>query len=239
MMKTTISKISVSSKAGRVLLALLLSQTEDMHQLALIANVKRNDVPVLLDEIRKSLPYPGVGAVVEPSVGAEDSRDTTNKAKEESQEERVVRQIHEADASGNTKSQALSLVEAWKFLYPETNKVQELQALSASQWIKHLKENGVQPGREATTVFGWMSGVDDAFLKTRQFPKAWVNKIITGNSEKSKAEPKHSQEDVMDEWRVIAQQIIQGGKNNHGVQNSGANLLRIAGRVEAGAEKPT
>lgn len=223
--------ITLSNGAGRLLFALLLSQQEvpDVYRLA---NVPRKQVTSLLAEIHVHPPDPeyavdanskGLETLMSHSIPHQSQLDLgTND-----QESEVEAACTLADHSGSAAQQALAVIDAWKLFFPNVNKVQELQPRKAKEWIKLAGS--------ATTVFGIMGGVEERLLQTKEFPLAYMNKVIGIKVKEAQQsigqESTAEDEGVMDAWRVYAHKLVEQGKSNHGDKNRTANLQRITGTI--------
>lgn len=258
MMTRTISNnqgtVTVSSRAGRLLFALLLSPGASVGALSMLAGVPRKFLPACVTELTLALeqeqsPDPNaVGAKEFPSLDEIITHNDTNVSSTNAEpptmdpEDVVLAACKAADLAANPKAQALAVVDAWRLFFPklayaeEVARKQDLSPKKAREWIDIVKP--AFPGSESTTVFGWLGEVDEAKLLSMQFPLAWVNSRVVN---KTKEEQERQQkQDGMAGWRQYAQKIIdQGGNNHHGTQDSGGSLLRIARRVQASSEEPS
>jgi len=249
--------VRISSRAGRLLFALLLSQLEtlEMHTIATLAGIPKKFLPACIDELKttQEQPLDPVHEVETPvPAGASDQSIThidTQKGNTEplDPEDVVLSACQAADKAKDLKAQVLAVVDAWRLFFPklayaeEITRKQDLSTRKAREWITLVE--AAFPGREATTVFGWLSGVDEGKLLSMQFPLAWVNKMIEGKAkEEQQKQPEQEEEgetDVMDVWRNYARKQIEKGGKQHGDQNGEASLFRIARAVQQGSGKPT
>lgn len=255
-MRTTTSNqgsVTVSSRAGRLLFALLLSSTIE-DSLSMLANVPRRLVPACADELALALeqeqspdPESAVGAEEDTSkssithIGSKVPSPTYLAAEPVEPEDAIAEACRKADETGDPKAQALAVVAAWRFFFPklanheEIARKQDLSSRKAREWIEEVSK--AFAGQEATTVFGWMSGVDETKLLSMQFPLAWVNKMVVNKTKESQQSGGGAE--VMDGWRQYARKVIEQGGSNHGVQDREGNLLRIARRVKSSPEEPS
>lgn len=254
--------VTVTSRAGRLLFALLLSPAvTSMEHLSPLANVPRKLLPAVIDElvaVELVMITPDPENAVDAGVVAP-VKSITHQANEnpspnylvpvevepepEPEPEEVLEAACKAadqveEPVSRARAQAIALVEAWKFFFPEVNKVQELQPRKAKEWVK--------VAGSASAVFGWLGGVEEKYLLGRQFPLGTMNIIITRKAEEAKTgvrqEDKRNTGDegagVPDEWRRYAKKIVEQSKdpegraNNHGAQNGAADLQRIARAVQ-------
>lgn len=263
--------VTVSARAGRLLFALLLSPGAQQETLAMLANVQRKLLPACIDEVYSAVslaleivdqkrpfdPEYAVGAFEEAPTHIGVSEKIITQSYQEpyvqeylgtpeptqpdtsrplAPEDALEVACVAADQAGDNRAQALALVDAWKLFFPEVNKVQELQPRKAKEWVK--------VAGSASTVFGWLSGVEEKYLLGRQFPLGTMNIIITRKAEEAKngarQEDKRNMGDegVSDEWRAYAQKIIEKGETSRVGKNIQGNLQRIARAVKGSTSAP-
>lgn len=252
--------LTVSGRAGRLLFALLLSSGTIEDSLSMLANVPKKLLPACVTELTLALetqeqsPDPNaVGAEEDtPSeesithLGSKVPSTTYPTVEPESHEDAIAEACRKADQTGDLKAQALAVVDAWRFLFPklanheEVARKQDLSPRKAREWIELVKPSF--PGREATTVFGWLSGVDEGKLLSVQFPLAWVSKMVVNKAQEAKPQDKEEEPgdevEVMDAWRNYARNLIEKGEIRRVGKNIQSNLERIASRVQASSEAP-
>lgn len=244
--------VTVGRRAGRLILALLLFEPVGLSEhvttaqsLSTLANVPLKHLQTYVDEIviasaqPKGPEWSQSPCETEPekSISVASIPQKDEKIQVVEPEDFIDAACTAADKAGDSRAQALAVVEAWQFFFPEVNKVQELQPRKAKEWVR--------VAGSATTVFGWLGGVDEGKLLSLNFPLAYVSKMIANKvSDQEKARAVGAQaggvlrtldQGVPDEWRKYGQKLIdQNGRNSHVTQNLEGNILRIAGRVQPG-----
>lgn len=235
--------VTVSFRAGRLLFALLI--TDHLGDAPTqLAGVPTKHLQDCIDELVRSLESPDLGYPVDAATGAvgiAPSEVSIHEKLEENQAsssagvvdrldavDRVEQMCQEADETGDVKAQALAIVESWKVLYPTLNTKQELRVAKAKEWVKAT--------RSASTVFGWLSGVEESKLLGLDFPLGYVNKMVVNRAKElapqQESDGEQEVDDVLDGWRQYAQKFIAQGGNTNGGKNSKGNLQRIVQAVQ-------